>query len=81
MAPPLANTAASVSQQATQVFFPAAGYRDCFDGGAYARGDFSGYWSSESDELEASYLIIDDSLVFSYNNYRARGFFVRCIRE
>ena len=70
---------------APQVFFPAAGYRDYDGGGAYNRGRYGEYWSSRPSSIRA------DRLYFSSNSahvgsavnsdYRAFGYPVRCVQE
>ena len=63
-----------------QVFFPAAGYRNDDDGGAYYRGYFGCYWSSRPYNTNAILLSFYSNLVSMYNGYRAAGCSVRCVQ-
>ena len=72
----------SYSQEAAQVFFPAAGYRGYSYGSAYARGILGYYWSSSPNDDYLAYLLSfynGDAYMLSY--YRADGDSVRCVQE
>ena len=67
-----------------QVFFPAAGLRDCDgNGSAIDRGSNGLYWSSRPDDIGAYLLVLLSSKVnmSDYALYRALGYSVRCVQE
>ena len=67
---------------APQVFFPAAGRRGYYDGGANDRGYGGYYWSSRPGSDDAYDLYFNSSNVGMDNSlYRARGYSVRCVQE
>ena len=66
---------------APQVFFPAAGYRDYYDGGADDRGRYGYYWSSRPNSSGAFGLNISNVDMLSYLYHRAYGYSVRCVQE
>ncbi|MBO7321568.1 MAG: Ig-like domain-containing protein [Bacteroidales bacterium] len=69
---------------APSVFFPAAGKRDCSDGGAGYRGLRGHYWSSRPNNLSAYYaspLFFHDGWAIMTYYTRADGFSVRCVQE
>ena len=72
----------SYSQEAAQVFFPAAGYRDYYDGLAYARGDYGTYWSS-SPYYGGAYTLGfgNGDAYMSHRGFRAYGYSVRCVQD
>ena len=64
-----------------RVFFPAAGRRYVYDGGANGRGDDGRYWSSGPDSYAyAYYLTFTSSNVTMYYGHRALGYSVRCVQ-
>ena len=63
-------------ENAPQVFFPAAGYRSYYDGGAYGRGRIGNYWSSRPSSIGADYLYGVDMIY----EHRAIGQYVRCFQ-
>ena len=66
--------------EAAQVFFPAAGYRDSYDGNAILRGYDGYYWSSRP--ILSSYgLRFYNGYVGMDNSCRADGYSVRCVQE
>ena len=68
----------SYTASVPQVFFPAAGYRNYYDGSAYNRGYNGNYWSSRPD----SFLYFYSSNVNMYDYYyRADGYSVRCVQD
>lgn len=66
---------------APQVFFSAAGYRDYYDGGADDRGRYGYYWSSRPNSSGAFGLNISNVDMLSYLYHRAYGYSVRCVQE
>ena len=68
---------------ASQVFLPAAGYRDYCSGVAYDRGRLGYYWSSRSYyDGYVEFLIFDSSNVNTYGILgRALAYSVRCVQE
>ena len=66
---------------APQVFFPAASYRNYYDGLAYYRGRRGDYWSSRPLSDHAYGLNFGDSGVNWVIYYRADGLSVRCVQE
>ena len=69
---------------APQVFFPAAGrrnYYDGSDGSAGSRGDRGGYWSSRPGSGSAYCLYFLSSFVNMKLNSRAYGYSVRCVQD
>ena len=66
---------------APQVFFPAAGYRNLKSGNAYNRGDDSDYWSSRPSSTYAGSLTFYGSVVDMHGSSRATGYSVRCVQE
>lgn len=75
----------SYSQEAAQVFFPAAGYRFYNDGDAYDRGGSGLYWSSRPDYYyyygSAYDLGFYDGFANMDNYTRANGSSVRCVQD
>ena len=69
------------SEDAPQVFCPAAGYRYYYDGSADLRGGNGGYWSSGPHDVYASYLFFDGGYTDMILSIRACGFSVRCVQE
>ena len=65
---------------APQVFFPAAGYRNLNSGNAYNRGDDSDYWSSRPSSTYAGSLTFYGSVVDMRGSSRATGYSVRCVQ-
>jgi hypothetical protein len=66
------------------VTFPASGYRSSGDGMLHVAGDYGGfYWSSSVYDAENAFdLDFDGSRVYPvYNDHRAYGQSVRCVRE
>ena len=70
----------SYSPSAPQVFFPAAGYRDYYDGPASYRGNYGGYWSSSPRYINAYGLELGSGQVGTYYYSRAYGYSVRCVQ-
>lgn len=74
----------SYTASVPQVFFPAAGYRDCDDGGADDRGSGGHYWSSipYSYASYLAYLLYFRSSSVGVSGYgdRAGGYSVRCVQ-
>ena len=66
---------------APQVFFPAAGYRNSRDGNAGSRGDTGNYWSSRPYSFYGNRLYFYISKVSMSYDYRATGSSVRCVQE
>ena len=67
---------------APQVFFPAAGYRNYRDGDANLRGSYGSYWSSRPYGTGlACNLRFYSGDVYSNIIYRASGCSVRCVQE
>jgi uncharacterized protein (TIGR02145 family) len=65
-----------------QVFFPAAGGRNYYDGNAKSRGGSGYYWSSRPLNLYAYYLTFYNGYAdMSYSGRRAYGYSVRCVQE
>ena len=74
--------ASTYTDEAPQVFFPAAGGRNNLDGYARNRGDYGLYWSSSPIYyFDVSYLHIFSSGVNLNCNTRAYGYSVRCVQE
>ena len=72
----------SYTASVPQVFFPAAGYRNCYDGNASTRGYHVNCWSSIPYNSGAYYLYFYSSTVGMYNFHaRANGYSVRCVQE
>ena len=73
----------SYSSEAAQVFFPAAGYRDCDSGNAYDRGGVGYYWSSLPYNFYgiAYYLYFSSGDAGMRFNDRANGYSVRCVQD
>ena len=71
------------SDDAPQVFFPAAGYRFYRDGNAYSRGGDGYYWSSGPYYIYryAYYLDFYSSYVRMLDDGRASGYSVRCVQD
>ena len=76
----------SYTDAVMQVFLPAAGSRDYYNGDACDRGDGGRYWSSmplyynDYDDLRARYLtFINVNLFMSYYS-RSNGYSVRCVQ-
>ena len=65
----------------SQVFFPAAGYRDYDNGGINRRGYDGFYWSSPSFFAYAYRLVFGSGYVSLNSCYRADGYSVRCVQE
>ena len=65
---------------APQVFFPAAGFRDYGNGTAYSRGTYGYYWSSRPCSSSAYNLIFFNGSARLYNGNRAAGYSVRCVQ-
>lgn len=70
----------SYTASVPQVFFPAAGYRNIYDGDADLRGNDGYYWSSRPISSYASYLRFYGSNVSMSGNGRAYGYSVRCVQ-
>ena len=70
----------SYTASVPQVFFPAAGYRYDYDGGARNRGNYGDYWSSSPYSSNAYGLSFSSSNVDVVIGYRARGDSVRCVQ-
>lgn len=71
---------------APQVFFPAAGYRNGSNGGTNSRGYGGYYWSSRPHNTHAHYLLFrsNDVLLGNFSSSldaRALGSSVRCVQE
>ena len=66
---------------APQVFFPAAGYRDSDDGNAGDRGNSGDYWSSRPTDSGAHELYFHSSNVGMYSDGRPGGYSVRCVQQ
>ena len=74
--------ASTYTDEAPQVFFPAAGGRNNLDGYASNRGNYGLYWSSSPIYyFDVSYLHIFSSGVNLNCNTRAYGYSVRCVQE
>ena len=67
----------------SDLYLPAAGYREISDGSLSSRGYFGDYWSStENGSSNAYHLYFDSSNVISdFNSPRNYGLSVRCIKE
>ena len=72
--------ASSYTDEVPQVFFPAAGSRDYYDGEAYLRGSGGSYWSSRPYDYHAYYLLYFSNLLGLGNNRRSNGCSVRCVQ-
>ena len=67
---------------APQVFFPAAGRRNDYDGHATTRGIYGYYWSLSTYGGDGAYnLEFSSSRVYLTNYGRAYGYSVRCVQE
>lgn len=66
---------------APQIFFPAAGYRCYYDGGARYRGNDSIYWCSKPSSSYAYTLFFSSGDVNVSDCDRAHGSSVRCVQE
>ena len=66
---------------APQIFFPAAGYRCYYDGGASYRGNDSIYWCSKPSSSYAYTLFFSSGDVNVIDCDRAHGSSVRCVQE
>jgi uncharacterized protein (TIGR02145 family) len=66
-----------------QIFLPAAGGRNYYNGGLYDAGSYGNYWSSRPDGTAGAYRLYFNSAYFDAtgSNYRAHGFSVRCVAE
>lgn len=65
-----------------QIFLPAAGVRNYFNGHAGERGFVGHYWSSRKDDTNgygASYLTLSGAYISDF--FRADGYSVRCVQE
>ena len=73
----------SYSSEVAQVFFPAAGYRDYYDGEANGRGPYGHYWSSSPRPLYYSYcyLRFESGDAGKHSDPSAYGYSVRCVQE
>ena len=72
---------APYSEDAAQVFFPAAGYRSYSGGLAYSRGYYGDYWSSRPYNGAANHLFFNDGYAYMNSYSRASGYSVRCVQE
>ena len=75
--------ASSYTETVPQIFFPAAGDRDLYDGDAGNRGGRGRYWSSRPGDNFSYYtylLSFGSSDVSMYINLRADGYSVRCVQ-
>lgn len=64
-----------------QVFFPATGFHDYYDGEVYGRGRYGSYWSSMPAGGTACCLDFNSDGVSLGTSYRAYGSSVRCVQE
>lgn len=77
----------SYNDIAHQIFLPASGYRDDYDGSACYRGRNGQYWSSRpsrntyDDYLAYYFYFKSDSVYISSYCHRASGLSVRCVQE
>ena len=71
----------SYSSSVPRVFFPAAGYRDYYDGDANSRGSHGNYWSSRPNDYSAYYLRFNSSDTIMDYSFRASGYSVRCVQD
>ncbi len=72
--------ASSYTDEVPQVFFPAAGYRDCIVEFADSRGYYGCYWSSIPYDSGASFLYFFSSTLMT-SDARAVGYSVRCVQD
>ena len=79
--------ASSYTATVPQVFFPAAGYRNCYDGDAYGRGYYGVYWSSRPNKIPygtsysySLFFLSHDIYMYDLSD-RAYGYSVRCVQE
>ncbi|MDR1591619.1 MAG: fibrobacter succinogenes major paralogous domain-containing protein [Prevotellaceae bacterium] len=63
------------------LFFPATPYRSHVDGVFTNAGIRGGYWSSTVEGKQAHYLYFTNNSISPYNNMRAFGFSVRCVKS
>ena len=70
---------------APQIFFPAAGYRDCNEGKTNKRDKYGCYWCMEPFESGSKYALclkFGDEWIGDYNGHsKANGYSVRCVQE
>ena len=71
----------SYTASVPQVFFPAAGYRNCGSGDARSRGISGYYWSSRTSSSGAYRLYFLSGDATMYYDFRADGYSVRCVQE
>lgn len=69
------------SDDAPQVFFPAAGYRYYGDGRALTRGYYGSYWSSRTYYSSAYGLDFGRGNAYMIDGFRAFGSSVRCVQD
>jgi hypothetical protein len=63
-------------------YYPAAGFRNRYDGALFNTGSHGYYWSASPYSRYGSNLYFSNGNVFpSNNNFRAYGFSVRCVQE
>jgi hypothetical protein len=66
---------------ASPLKLPVSGYRLNSDGSPLNVGNLGYYWSSTVNNTSASYLSFSGSNAGIYNNYRASGYAVRCLKD
>ena len=72
--------ASSYTEAVPQVFFPAAGLRNYYDGSADDRGGYGYYWSSLSSSEDAYYIFFDGRDTYRDAFIRVEGHSVRCVQ-
>ena len=64
-----------------RVFFPAAGFRDLYDGNLFNVGIYGYYWSGTTTNAGAHYFQFSSIGNTMYSHDRRMGFSVRCVLE
>jgi len=75
------STNNSVGAFASPLKFPMAGYSDWIDGSLSIVGSEGSYWSSTVSSTNSRRLGFSSSNTSMYNNYRANGYSVRCLKD
>ena len=62
---------------------PSTGNRDRINGLLYNQGTYGSYWSSTviGSGTNARHLFFDSAAASTFNNFRAVGFSVRCLKD